>query len=153
MQRRFAREDKVKEYVTGKALTPSHGLAGCPILRVGKHGSHWRKYATGANILLAHFHYCNKGTHPFSDDCKDQDLRTLGDLDDEQIQFVHATKSYAKRHSKSCPTPVPALPNRSAAALGSADSGPHPRGTPTLMQYDWVRCRTTLETTQGARYI
>ncbi|KAK5990690.1 Satratoxin biosynthesis SC3 cluster transcription factor SAT20-like protein [Cladobotryum mycophilum] len=70
MKRRFAREDKVQEY------------------------------HLGANILLAHFHYCNKGVHPFSDDCKDQDLRTLADLDEDKIQFVRATRAFAKQHKQ-----------------------------------------------------
>ncbi|KAJ6446009.1 pre-mRNA splicing factor clf1 [Purpureocillium lavendulum] len=68
IKRRFAREDKVREY------------------------------HLGANILLAHFHYCNKGMYPFSDECKDKDLRALADLSDDEIQFVHTTKKYAKQH-------------------------------------------------------
>ncbi|KAF5019386.1 hypothetical protein F66182_8616 [Fusarium sp. NRRL 66182] len=68
MKRRFAREDKVKEY------------------------------HLGANILLAHFHYCNKGIYPFSEECKDQDLRTLAGLDEDKIKFVHTTSTYAKRY-------------------------------------------------------
>ncbi|KAH7170959.1 hypothetical protein EDB81DRAFT_876970 [Dactylonectria macrodidyma] len=68
MKRRFAREDKVKEY------------------------------HLGANILLAHFHYCNKGIYPFSEGCKDQDLRTLAGLDEDKIQFVHATRACAKQN-------------------------------------------------------
>lgn len=70
MKRRFAREDKVKEY------------------------------HLGANILLAHFHYCNKGIYPFSEGCKDQDLRTLAGLDEEKIQFVHATRANAKQNKR-----------------------------------------------------
>lgn len=54
----------------------------------------------GANILLAHFHYCNKGVHPFSDECKDSDLRTLAGLTEEQIQFIHETRTYVKQKSK-----------------------------------------------------
>ncbi|KAG4265672.1 hypothetical protein FPRO06_00952 [Fusarium proliferatum] len=69
MKRRFAREEKVKEY------------------------------HLGANILLAHFHYCNKGIYPFSEDCKDQDLRTLAGLDEEKIKFVHHTSNLARRHA------------------------------------------------------
>lgn len=57
----------------------------------------------GANILLAHFHYCNKGLYPFSDECKDKDLKNLASLDDDRIRFVHATRDYAKKHSKSHP--------------------------------------------------
>ncbi|CEI64192.1 hypothetical protein FVEN_g9033 [Fusarium venenatum] len=69
MKRRFAREEKVKEY------------------------------HLGANILLAHFHYCNKGIYPFSEDCKDQDLRTLAGLDEEKIKFVHNTSNLARRYA------------------------------------------------------
>jgi hypothetical protein len=53
---------------------------------------------SGANILLAHFHYCNKGMHPFSDECTDQDLRARAGLNEEQIRFVHMTRSFAKQH-------------------------------------------------------
>jgi hypothetical protein len=73
MKRRFARKDEVAEY------------------------------HLGANILLAHFHYCNKGFYPFSDECKDKELRTLADLDDEKMQFVHETREYVKQHSKPPP--------------------------------------------------
>lgn len=54
----------------------------------------------GANILLAHFHYCNKGIYPFSKECKDQELRNLAELDDDKIQFVQKTRSYIQMHSK-----------------------------------------------------
>lgn len=54
----------------------------------------------GANILLAHFHYCNKGAHPFSDECRDLDLQLRAELNDDELQFVRATRSYANRHSK-----------------------------------------------------
>ncbi|KAK1250806.1 hypothetical protein MKX07_005361 [Trichoderma sp. CBMAI-0711] len=70
MNRRFAREAKVQEY------------------------------HLGANIILAHFHYCNKGVAPFSDDCDDQDLRTLAHLDEDKIQFVRATRAYVQRHKR-----------------------------------------------------
>ncbi|KAG5925818.1 hypothetical protein E4U42_003905 [Claviceps africana] len=70
IRRRFAREDKVREY------------------------------HLGANILLAHFHYCNKGWYPFSDECKDQDLRTLADLSDDKVKFVHETRKFAKEHER-----------------------------------------------------
>ncbi|EKJ75419.1 hypothetical protein FPSE_04438 [Fusarium pseudograminearum CS3096] len=68
MKRRFAREEKVKEY------------------------------HLGANILLAHFHYCNKGIYPFSEGCKDQDLRTLAGLDEEKIKFVRDTSTMARKY-------------------------------------------------------
>ncbi|KAG9257811.1 uncharacterized protein F5Z01DRAFT_692675 [Emericellopsis atlantica] len=56
-----------------------------------------REYHVGANVLLAHFHYCNKGVYPFSDQCKDQDLRTLAGLNEDEILFVKATRQVAKQ--------------------------------------------------------
>ncbi|KAL7946408.1 hypothetical protein V8C42DRAFT_35794 [Trichoderma barbatum] len=70
MKRRYAREEKVQEY------------------------------HLGANIILAHFHYCNKGIMPFSEECEDQDLRTLAHLDEDKIKFVRATRAYIQRHKQ-----------------------------------------------------
>jgi hypothetical protein len=81
MKQRFARLEKVKEYYIG------------------------------ANILLAYFHYCNRGIHPFSGECCDNDLRTLAGLDDNQIRFVHATRAYANQHGKSPKHPKREFPN------------------------------------------
>lgn len=53
----------------------------------------------GANILLAYFHYCNKGIYPFSNECKEQDLRTLAELDDGMMAFVKETRDYVAKHS------------------------------------------------------
>lgn len=55
----------------------------------------------GANTLLAYFHYCNKAIYPFSAECKDQDLRTLAELDDKAISFVHFTRQLAAEYSES----------------------------------------------------
>ncbi|KAJ2979081.1 hypothetical protein NQ176_g3466 [Zarea fungicola] len=60
INRRFAREDKVKEY------------------------------------HAAYFHYCNKGLYPFSDECSDAELRGLAQLTDRDVEFVRATRKYAK---------------------------------------------------------
>ncbi|KAH7035126.1 uncharacterized protein B0I36DRAFT_360550 [Microdochium trichocladiopsis] len=68
MKTRFAREDMVQEY------------------------------QTGANILLAYFHYCTKGVFPFSMDCKDQDLSTLAELDESKTKVVLATRKVVKEH-------------------------------------------------------
>ncbi|KAL7937817.1 hypothetical protein V8C35DRAFT_320526 [Trichoderma chlorosporum] len=70
MKRRYAREEKVQEY------------------------------HMGANIILAHFHYCNKGIMPFSEECEDQDLRTLAHLDEDKIRFVRATRAHIQRHKQ-----------------------------------------------------
>ncbi|KAK4205206.1 hypothetical protein QBC40DRAFT_162947 [Triangularia verruculosa] len=68
MKRQWAREDSVKEY------------------------------EMGANTLLAYFHYCNKGIYPFSAECRDADLRSLAELDDEAIALVHYTRQHAMEH-------------------------------------------------------
>ncbi|KAK0657484.1 hypothetical protein B0T16DRAFT_452940 [Cercophora newfieldiana] len=70
MKRRFAREDNVKEY------------------------------NLGANTLLAYFHYCNKGIYPFSGECKDQDLQSLAELDDEAVAFVKYTRQFASENNR-----------------------------------------------------
>ncbi|KAI2628897.1 hypothetical protein GGS21DRAFT_228149 [Xylaria nigripes] len=60
-----------------------------------------REYQLGANILLAYFHYCNKGIYPFSPDCKEQDLRTLAGLDENKTQFIKQTKIHVEKQRKS----------------------------------------------------
>ncbi|KAK1780599.1 hypothetical protein QBC45DRAFT_450065 [Copromyces sp. CBS 386.78] len=62
MGRRFAREDSVREY------------------------------NIGANTLLAYFHYCNRAIYPFSAECKDPDLQSLAELDDDAMRFVRETR-------------------------------------------------------------
>ncbi|KAG5938453.1 hypothetical protein E4U59_003767 [Claviceps monticola] len=57
-------------------------------------------YQLGANILLAHFHYCNKGWYPFSDKCKEQDLRTLADLSDDRVKFVQETRRIVEANAQ-----------------------------------------------------
>jgi hypothetical protein len=56
---------------------------------------------TGANILLAYFHYCNKGIYPFSQECKEQDLTTLAALNEQETQFIRLTKTHVERHRRS----------------------------------------------------
>ncbi|KAI1757289.1 hypothetical protein F4782DRAFT_548199 [Xylaria castorea] len=60
-----------------------------------------REYQLGANILLAYFHYCNKGIYPFSAECKEQDLTTLAALNEAKSQFIRQTKAHVERHRKS----------------------------------------------------
>lgn len=54
----------------------------------------------GANILLAYFHYCNKGLHPFTPECKRSDLQNLAKLDEEAIRYVESTRIYVEKYSK-----------------------------------------------------
>ncbi|KAI1341513.1 hypothetical protein F5Y15DRAFT_358607 [Xylariaceae sp. FL0016] len=60
-----------------------------------------REYQMGANILLAYFHYCNKGIYPFSAECKDQDLTTLAELDDTKTNFIKGTRVHVAKHKRS----------------------------------------------------
>ncbi|KAI0540779.1 hypothetical protein GGR58DRAFT_511497 [Xylaria digitata] len=60
-----------------------------------------REYQLGANILLAYFHYCNKGIHPFSAECKEQDLTTLAALNEQKANFIRQTKAHIEKHRKS----------------------------------------------------
>ena len=55
-------------------------------------------------MLLAYFHYCNKGIYPFSRECREQELRALAELDDARIQFVRETRDYATDHSEQAPS-------------------------------------------------
>jgi hypothetical protein len=48
----------------------------------------------GANVLLAHFHYCCKGFRPFSLDWKPAESTSMATLDDEQLRFMRQTADY-----------------------------------------------------------
>jgi hypothetical protein len=52
----------------------------------------------GANILLAHFHYC-KGSHPFS--LKRSSMASMAELNEDQTQFLVRTAEYFEARSKS----------------------------------------------------
>lgn len=59
-----------------------------------------REYQQGGNILLAHFHYRNKGVHPFSMDCKEQELSNLVNLDAQNTKFIQFTRTVVKEQRK-----------------------------------------------------
>lgn len=42
----------------------------------------------GTKILLAYFHYCNSGSHPFAMDWTHEGNISLGELNEEQVQFM-----------------------------------------------------------------
>lgn len=44
--------------------------------------------------------------YPFTSECKDKELRTLADLSDDELEFVHSTREQVKRRSE--------LPNESS---------------------------------------
>ena len=50
--------------------------------------------------MLAYYHYCNKAVYPFSPECKDQDLQSLAELDDNGLDFVRYTRRIVAEHSK-----------------------------------------------------
>ncbi|KAM3480994.1 hypothetical protein MY8738_004685 [Beauveria namnaoensis] len=59
--------------------------------------STWRLiFCVGANIILAYFHYCNKGLYPFSDECSDSELKSLAELNENDVKFVRCTANYAR---------------------------------------------------------
>ena len=43
--------------------------------------------------MLAYFHYCNKGSHPFTIDWANQTNLTFAHLDAEQAKFMQKTKA------------------------------------------------------------
>ncbi|KAI1447687.1 hypothetical protein F5Y02DRAFT_351050 [Annulohypoxylon stygium] len=59
-----------------------------------------REYQMGANILLAYFHYCNKNIYPFSAKCKEQDLATIAELDENQVKLIQFTRSNIEKYKK-----------------------------------------------------
>jgi hypothetical protein len=123
-QRRFAREDKVKEYNMGEfdSLFPSPVPAPwhrrpCFSEQIARasprctettsqekersRADKTTRNAAGAMTLLTYFHYCNKGKFPFSKACKETDLRELAELDEDMVAYIRQTKQHAAEHSKS----------------------------------------------------
>lgn len=63
----------------------------------------------GANIMLAHFHYVNKGTRPFklaSDESGRTELRRAANFDDEQLKFVVSTSRLLKEPGRGMSSPT-----------------------------------------------
>lgn len=54
----------------------------------------------GANCLLAYFHYCSKNVFPFSPQCKDEELKSLADLDSTAMNFVRYAREVAAQNRK-----------------------------------------------------
>ena len=55
---------------------------------------------TGANVLLAYWHYCNKNIYPFSKQCKDSEFQQLATLDENMMQFVYKTREIIQKKGK-----------------------------------------------------
>jgi hypothetical protein len=54
------------------------------------------EYHMGANILLAYFHYCNKGLHPFALNSNSPEFATMAALNPKQVEFIEFTRTYVK---------------------------------------------------------
>ena len=60
----------------------------------------------GAKVLLAYFHYCNKGNYPFRMDWTAPDRVNYMELDEEQVNFMRQTSEEISAKGKStipCP--------------------------------------------------
>ncbi len=56
----------------------------------------------GAKVLLAYFHYCNKGSYPFKMDWTEPDQVSCMELDEEQARFIRQTTEEINQKGKSC---------------------------------------------------
>ncbi len=54
----------------------------------------------GSTILLAYFHYCNKGSHPLLMDWEVSLDIPLADLNTEQVRFMRETSEHVKEKCK-----------------------------------------------------
>jgi hypothetical protein len=54
------------------------------------------EYHTGANVLLAHWHYCNKGFKPFAPGSSAADFHALSELNPYQTTFIRKTSIYVQ---------------------------------------------------------
>lgn len=59
----------------------------------------------GANILLGHFHYCNKGSYPFHMDWTgaNNSNTTFAELATEQISYMQVATDEVRRRGKHIP--------------------------------------------------
>ena len=137
----------VRQYHQGERLRVALYLSGdpsSPILEL--------TFATGANTLLAYFHYCNKGVYPFSEECRDSDLQTLAELNDSAIQFVQYTRNYSNEHSKPIPTPcllsleVRTRAGNATEPLEAANITSPPKQSESGKIFGWARSLKTIIT-------
>ncbi|KAK4086438.1 hypothetical protein Purlil1_9284 [Purpureocillium lilacinum] len=77
-------------------LLMAHALAECRSIGGRGFVPMVREHFHEANILLAHFHYCNRGLSPLSGDAKDCLLRVEMGLDEAKVQFIRYTRQFAK---------------------------------------------------------
>lgn len=56
------------------------------------------EYHTGANILLAHWHDCNKGLQPFALDWRSSRASMISTINSAQVMFVEESSTLIKRN-------------------------------------------------------
>lgn len=56
------------------------------------------EFHAGANILLGHFHYCNKGYRPFTLDWDAANTVSMAELTDDQVRFIKETAGHVKQN-------------------------------------------------------
>lgn len=54
------------------------------------------EWHTGANVLLAHWHYRNKGSKPFTPGSSAADFHAMSELKPHQTAFVKETSKYVQ---------------------------------------------------------
>ncbi len=73
----------------------------------------------GAKVLLAYFHYCNKGNYPFRMDWTAPDRVNYMELDEEQVNFMRQTSEEISAKSTSNIFPPSCLEPCLSAARGT----------------------------------
>jgi hypothetical protein len=59
------------------------------------------EYIAGATALLAHFHFCNKGSYPFSAAAdKKADILSAAGLTESQSNFIDLTRKFVASNSE-----------------------------------------------------
>jgi hypothetical protein len=56
------------------------------------------EFHNGARIMLAHFHYCNKGSHPFAMDWDRPGNISFAQLNEEQVRFLKQTVELVEKN-------------------------------------------------------
>ena len=88
------------------------GCVGCTDNHIRHQGGYFdekliEELHTGAKILLAYFHHCNKGNHPFSMDWESPDQMTLDEFTPEQVGFMRELSVELEEKGWCCPSVLP----------------------------------------------
>ena len=61
------------------------------------------EYHAGATALLAHFHFCNKGSYPFSEAGDKSEILIAAGLTATQTLFIQNTRKFVIAHGSVIP--------------------------------------------------